>query len=153
MKNRFRVWNQYVLWCVCFTFGCQISQAMISPGLASWKIIGIWSKFFSCAQYLIKFWKVAENCGTLWTVGTSVQVWFGQRLQPWILLNIPLPQVWQMQKKQVNSNLPDIPYQTSMKPRHISPPSLARSSAAKLVRNKGTSTKTHSNKSLVYMWW
>ena len=61
MKNRFRVWNQYVLWCVCFTFGCQISQAMISPGLASWKIIGIRSKFF----FVCTIYKVLESCGKL----------------------------------------------------------------------------------------
>ena len=109
-------------------------------------------KNLKCEQ-CIKFWKVVEHCGTLWTVGTCVQGWFGQRLQPWILLNIPLPQVWQMQKKnKLSQILPDIPYQTSMKPQHISPPSLARSSAAKLVRGKGTSTKTHSNTLLVYIW-
>ena len=58
------------------------------------------------------------------------------------------PKSGKCRKNKLSQILPDIPYQTSMKPQHISPPSLARSSAAKLVKGKGTSIKTRSNKLL-----
>ena len=63
------------------------------------------------------------------------------------------PNFAKCRKSKLSQILPDIPYQTSMKPQQISPPGLARSSAAKLVRDKGTSSKAHSNNLLVYIWW
>ena len=52
------------------------------------------------------------------------------------------PSLANAEKNKLSQILPDIPCQTSMKPQHISLPSLARSSETKLVKGKGTSTKT-----------
>ena len=109
--------------------------------MQSWKINHIWSKIWSVnsLQSFTNLWKVVDcwhKCPRL-------------DLQPWILLNKPLPQVWQMQKNPTKSNSD----QTSMKPQQTSSPGLARSSAAKLARGKGTSTITYSNNLGNYIWW
>ena len=132
----------------CVVVGFQISQAMVSPWLPSWKIIDIWSKFEVWTIY-----QVLESYGTLWTVGTSVQGCLANVCNLGFYSTYLSPKSGNCRKNKLSQILPDIPYQTSMKPQHISPPSLARSSAAKLVKGKGTSTKTHSNKLLVYIWW
>ena len=110
-------------------------------------------KILKCEQ-CIKFWKVLESCGKLWNI---VDCWHKCPRLVWPTFatvdstqHTSPPSLANAEKN--SQILPDIPYQTSMKPQHISPPSLARSSEAKLVRGKGTSTKTHSNKLLVYIW-
>jgi len=51
------------------------------------------------------------------------------------------PKSGKCRKNKLSQILPDIPYQTSMKPQQTSSPGLARGFAAKLVRGEGTSTK------------
>ena len=106
-------------------------------------------KILKCEQ-CIKFWKVVEHCGLLAQVSKAGLANVCNR---GFYSTYLTPKSGKCRKNKLSQILPDIPYQTSMKPQHISPPSLARSSAAKLVRGKGTSTKTHSNKLLVYIWW
>ena len=105
-----------------------------------------------------KFWKVVEHCGLLAQVSKAGLANVCNRGFYSTYLS---PKSGKCRKNKLSQILPDIPYQTSKKPQHISPPSpqhisppsLARSSAAKLVKGKGTSTKTRSNKLLVYILW
>ena len=100
-----------------------------------------------CEQF-IKFWKVVEHCGLLAQVSKAALANVCNRGFYSTYLS---PKSGKCRKNKLSQILPDIPYQTSMKPQHISPPSLARSSAAKLVKGKGASIKTRSNKLLVYI--
>ena len=137
-------WFVYVLVLKCHMQWFSMTGIMESH----WRLI----KDLKCEQFLkfTNLWKVVEHCGLLAQVSkaglTSVcnRGFYSTNLSP---------KSGKCRKNKRSQILPDIPYQTSMKPQQTSSPGVARSSAARLVRGKGTSTKAYSNHLCSYIWW